>query len=451
MDTKTIYEILEEVAATSSKNEKEAILKTYSDNEVLKEVFRLTYSPTIKYYINSKTFPVGWEHEDSMNTSWDPVFETLNQIYSREVTGHDAIDLVMCTLNSVDFQTADVMKRIILGDLKIGCKDATINKVWKGLIVKPPRLGAASMNEKSLAKLHKIKNLALELKSDGTYISSVCGEVSTCMTRNGSPISISTLQEHLSCGAFNGFALEAEMVYSLEKATREAGNGIVTKIVKGTASDEEMEGAMLQVWDCIDVNFYQPKGEYKTPNHERRKLLEDMMERYEMWCRSVGVEPKIFLIERHENVTVEEAFALFEGHVRAGLEGSIAKCMDSSWKDVGKPAFNIKIKRKEPADLKVVSTYLAEEGSKYEGMLGGFNCESECGEIKVNVGSGFSEEDRVEYLKNPPPVIECEYDSITEDKKTKQKSLFLPIFKRPRWDKDIADTLPEIKDKVRIK
>ena len=67
------------------------------------------------------------------------------------------------------------------------------------------------------------------------------------------------------------------------------------------------------------------------------------------------------------------------------------------------------------------------------------------------MGSGFTEEDRVNYLKEYPSIIEVEYDSITEDKKTKQKSMFLPIFKRSRYDKDIADTLVEIKDKVRIK
>ncbi|CAM0111105.1 ATP-dependent DNA ligase [Vibrio phage 184E37-3b] len=445
---KTIYEILEEVASTSSKNDKEAILKQHADNEVLKEVFRLTYSPTINFY--QKKLPEVKSLDEAIG-SLEFAIEALPNLYNRVYTGNEAKSYLEQLLFTTEPEARSVLERIVLGDLKIGCKDATINKVWKGLIVKPPRLGAASMNEKSLAKMHKIKNLALELKSDGTYLSSVCGEVSTCMTRNGSPISIPTLQEHLSCGAFNGFALEGEMVYSLEKATRESGNGIVTKIVKGTASEEEMEGAMLQVWDCIDVNFYQPKGEYKTPNRERRVLLEGMMERYETWCRSVNVEPKIFLIERHENVSVEEAFELFEGHVRSGMEGSIVKDMDASWKDVGKPAFNIKLKRKEPADLKVVGTYLAEVGSKYEGMLGGFHCESECGTIKVNVGSGFSEDDRVEYLKNPPPIIEAEYDSITEDKKTKQKSLFLPIFKRPRWDKDVADTLEQIRDKVRIK
>ncbi|CAM0053315.1 ATP-dependent DNA ligase [Vibrio phage F88] len=445
---KTIYEILEEVASTSSKNDKEAILKQHADNEVLKEVFRLTYSPTINFY--QKKLPEVKSLDEAIG-SLEFAIEALPNLYNRVYTGNEAKSYLEQLLFTTEPEARSVLERIVLGDLKIGCKDATINKVWKGLIVKPPRLGAASMNEKSLAKMHKIKNLALELKSDGTYLSSVCGEVSTCMTRNGSPISIPTLQEHLSCGAFNGFALEGEMVYSLEKATRESGNGIVTKIVKGTASEEEMEGAMLQVWDCIDVNFYPPKGEYKTPNRERRVLLEGMMERYETWCRSVNVEPKIFLIERHENVSVEEAFELFEGHVRSGMEGSIVKDMDASWKDVGKPAFNIKLKRKEPADLKVVGTYLAEVGSKYEGMLGGFHCESECGTIKVNVGSGFSEDDRVEYLKNPPPIIEAEYDSITEDKKTKQKSLFLPIFKRPRWDKDVADTLEQIRDKVRIK
>lgn len=445
--SKSVYEILEEVAATPSKNEKEAILLGHKDNDILKQVCEYAYSPTMSFFMRKvpNHNPMG-EH-----VSWTEFFAVLDTLRLRKKTGGEAQTFVGEYLNTLPSEFAELFIKIIRKDLKIGCKDATINKVWKGLIVKPPRMGAASMNEKSLAKLHKIKNLALELKSDGTYLSSVCGEISTCMTRNGSPISIPTLQEHLSCGAFNGFALEAEMVYSLEKATRESGNGIVTKIVKGTASEEEMEGAMLQVWDCVNVNFYQPKGEYKVANRGRRKLLEEMMERYEMWCRSVNVEHKVFLIERHENVTVEEAFELFEGYVRSGMEGSIAKDMDESWKDVGKPAFCIKLKRKEPCDLRVVGTYLAEVGSKYEGMLGGFHCESECGEIKVNVGSGFSEEDRVNYLNNPPPIIECEYDSITEDKKTKQKSLFLPIFKRPRYDKDVGDTLAEIKDKVRIK
>lgn len=448
MNTKTVYQILEEVASTSSKNEKESILKQHAENETLKECFRLAYSPTIKFY--QKKLPEYGELLEAVGTL-ETALELLPNLYNRVYTGNEAKQYLQQLLYCTKEEDRSVLERVVLQDLKIGCKENTINKVWKGLIVKPPRLGAASMNEKSLKKLHSIKNLAVELKSDGSYAASICGEESTMMSRNGNPLDIECLQTHLSCGAFNGFALEGELVYSLDKATREDGNGTITKIVKGTASEDEKDNALYQIWDCIDVNFYHSKSEWKVSNQERRKLLEEMMERYTSWCRSANTQPKIHLIEREEFVSVERAFEVFEGYVRDSYEGAIVKDMDASWKDVGKPTFNIKLKRKEPCDLRVVGTYLAEVGSKYEGMLGGFNCESECGEIKVNIGSGFSEEDRVEYLKNPPPIIECEYDSITEDKKTKQKSLFLPIFKRPRYDKDVADTLDEIKDKVRIK
>jgi ATP-dependent DNA ligase len=439
--------VLEAVANTSSKNAKEEILSEHKENTTLKQVCEYTYSPTMSFFMRK----IPDHTPGGEGVSWTEFFAVLDTLRLRKKTGGEAQTFVGEYLNTLPSEFAELFIKIIRKDLKIGCKDATINKVWKGLIVKPPRLGAASMNEKSLKKIHSIKSLAIELKSDGSYAASVCGEESTMMSRNGSPLQIECLQTHLSCGAFNGFALEGELVYSLDKATREQGNGVITKVVKGTASEDEKENALYQVWDCINVNFYQPKSEWKVSNKERRKLLEEMMERYTSWCRSVNTLPKIHLIEREEFVSVDKAFETFEKYVREGYEGAIVKDMDASWKDVGKPTFNIKLKRKEPADLKVVGTYLAEVGSKYEGMLGGIHCESECGEVKVNVGSGFSEEDRIIYLENPPPIIECEYDSITEDKKTKQKSLFLPIFKRPRYDKDVADTLSEIKDKVRIK
>ncbi|MCP3681985.1 MAG: hypothetical protein GY861_04770 [bacterium] len=439
--------ILEAVANTNSKNEKEAILTEHKENSTLKQICEYAYSPTMSFFMRKipDHTPIG---ED---VSWTEFFTALDTLRLRKKTGKDAQVFVSEYLNTLSPEYAELFIKIVRKDLKVGCKENTINKVWKGLIVKPPRLGAASMNEKSLKKMHSIKHLAVELKSDGSYAASVCGEQSTMMSRNGSPLEIKSLQEHLSSGAFNGFVLEGELIYDPTKAIREEGNGHITRIVKGTASQEHLDNVYYQVWDCIDTNYYEPKGEYPFPNRERRDLLNGMIEDYNGWCVENGVRNRILLIPRKDNVSVEEAFETFEQYVRDGYEGAIVKDMDASWKDVGKPAFNIKLKRKEPADLKVVDIFMAEEGSKYEGMLGGFVCESECGEVKVKVGSGFNDEDRVNYLTEQPSVIEVEYDSITEDKKTKQKSLFLPIFKRPRYDKDVADTLSEIKDKVRIK
>lgn len=446
---KTVYEIIKELEVTSSSNEKLAIMEDNKNNEVLKKVFELAYSPTINFFI--KKIPDGWQHEDKMNTQWVGVFSQLSLMSNRVITGHEARDQLVSMLNSIDCDIAEIVVRIINKDMKCGVGKTIVNKVWKGLIVVPPRMGSSSMNEKSLKKMKTIKNLAIELKSDGSYAASVCGENTTMMSRNGNTLEIPSLQEHLSCGAFEGFALEGELIYDPTKATREESNGYITKIVKGTATQENIDNVYYQVWDCIDTSYYEPKGEYPFTNSDRREFLEGMVAEYNGWCVEQGITNRILLIDRKENVSVEEAMNIFEGYVKSGFEGAIVKDMDEFWYDKGKPTHCIKIKRKEPADLKVVGVFEGKTGSKYVGMLGGLHCESECGTIKVDVGSGFSDEERKEFFNNPPPLIEVEYDSITMDKKTKQKSMFLPIYKAPRYDKNIADTYEDILDKTTIK
>lgn len=444
-----VYDIIKELENTNSSNEKLAIMQHNKDFCTLKRCFELAYSPTVNFFM--KQLPEARDVGANYNTSLSEGLDEILNLSNRVITGNAAKDFYKELLHTLSFEDQIILNRIVKGDMKCGVGKTICNKVWKGLIVVPPRQGAASMNEKSLKKLHSIKNLAIELKSDGSYAASVCGENTTMMSRNGNPLDIEPLQKHLSCGAFNGYALEGELVYDLEKATREEGNGKVTKIVKGTASEEDKDNVFLQVWDCISTEYYRPKGKWEVDNTTRRGCLQNLVGLYNMWCREHDIKSKIVLIDRHENVSVEEAMEIFEGYVRDGMEGAIAKDMDAGWSDTGKPAYCIKIKRKEPADLKVVSTYEGKEGSKYVGMLGGLYCESECGRIKVSVGSGFSDEERQEFLENPPKIIETEYDSITKDKKTLQESLFLPIYKRPRYDKDVGDTYEQILDKVKIK
>lgn len=447
----SVYKILKQLEETTKTSEKENILKENSDNDLLKTVFEYTYSPTVNFwykkdidYSNSETLGMEVNLEGGL-------FLLKENIADRKITGEEGKAYLGKLLATLSEEDADVLKRVIKKDLRCGTGASLANKVWKGLIVKPPRQGCCSMNEKSLKKMSTFKNLAVELKSDGSYAASVCGETTTMMSRNGNPLEIDSLQEHLSCGAFDGFALEGELIYDPTKATREEGNGHITRIVKGTASKEHLDNVYYQVWDCVDTSYYEPKGEYPLSNKERRELLEIMVNEYNGWCVENGVTNRVLLIPRKENVTVEEAFEIFENYVREGFEGAIAKDMDATWKDNGKPSWNVKIKRKEPCDLIVTGWYEAEKGSKYEGLLGGLHCESSCGRIKVNVGSGFSDEERTNLIKDLPPIIEVEYDSITKDKKTLQESLFLPIYKRSRYDKLEADSYQDILDKQRIK
>ncbi len=440
-----VFDILEQVASTTKKNEKLAILEEHKGLGILKEVFYLAYAPTVNFYM--KKVP------DAHPCSLRPLpygLGVLTGMLEQAVRGHKAIHLVRDTLQMLSPQDASIIVRILKGDMQCGVGANTLNKVWKGLIVKPPRMGAKSMNEKSLKALAN-KRKAIELKSDGSYLAFN----RDLMSRNGNPVIVEPLELHLNCGAFEGYALEGEGIFDLTKATREEGNGIVGKIIKDTASNNEKDGLIYQIWDCIDVHHYKSKGKDATPNYERRLILESMMDNYHVFCNDQGLDPKVQLIPRTEDVTLEEADIIFEGYVRQGFEGAILKDMDAPWTDNGKPACSVKMKRKDPADLLVVGIYEGEEGGKAEGKLGGVNLESAEGRIKVNCGSGWSDDERELYWNNPnlilDKILEVEYDSITKDKKTQQESLFLPIKKKVRDDKLEADTYEEIKAKVRIK
>ena len=441
----SVYRVLSMLAETTKKNEKESILKENKDVELLREVFLYTYSPTVNFYMKKlPTFSASL-------TSGKPLsygIGVLEGMLSSSLRGNKAQELVANTLNNLSPENASIISRILKGDMECGVGANTINKVWKGLIVKPPRMGAKSMNEKSLKSLEK-KRKAIELKSDGSYLAFN----KDLMSRNGNPVIVEPLELHLNCGAFEGFALEGEGIFDLTKATREVGNGIVGKIIKNTASEEDKDGLIYQVWDCIDVHFYESKGKYPVTNEKRRELLEGMYSQYMVFCADQGLVPKIQLIPRQELVTLEEANEVFEGYVKEGFEGAILKDMDAPWADNGKPACCVKLKRKDPADLLVVGVYEGE--GKATGSLGGVNLESAEGRIKVKCGSGFSDEERKLYWENPnlilDKVMEVEYDSVTKDKKTLQESLFLPIFKKLRDDKLEADSYEEILAKVRIK
>ena len=85
--------------------------------------------------------------------------------------------------------------------------------------------------------------------------------------------------------------------------------------------------------------------------------------------------------------------------------------------------------------------YEGSKGSKYEGMLGGVYVDYKG--TQVGVGSGFSDEERLEYFENPDlivgKIIEVQYFGETKNQKNEDKSMRFPVFKMIRDDKDEDD------------
>jgi ATP-dependent DNA ligase len=200
----------------------------------------------------------------------------------------------------------------------------------------------------------------------------------------------------------------------------------VNKAVKGTISIEEAKSLIFCTWDIVDFSS-------TVPYSERITRLTDV---------AFGTQIRVLatLIVK----TKEDAQKFFEKCLDAGEEGAMIKNMNHVWqpkrtKECGK------LKAEKTADLIIVDVFEGE--GKYAGMLGGFICETSDGLLQVRVGSGFSDAQRKEFwnMNMKGTIVEVMYNAKITSKSKEKASLFLPRFLSIRFDKDIANTLEELK------
>ena len=143
--------------------------------------------------------------------------------------------------------------------------------------------------------------------------------------------------------------------------------------------------------------------------------------------------------------TKEEVVDIYSKVVEDGGEGVICKC--EHFYETKRSKNWIKFKQIQDCDLKVVGW---EQGSgKRTGYIGSLLCESECGTLTVNVGSGFSDKDleqmneRISDKNLIGKVAVVKYNERITDK-FGNESLFLPRFVEIREDKTTANKINEI-------
>ena len=125
-----LKEFVEQMRATSSSLDKVEILKKQSD--FIQKVLEYTYNPYKQYNVTSKTCKKNSDLCDP-NKIHDTIFDLLDDLTNRVYTGHDAIAMV----NGFVAQNEgyeDLIYNIIDKDLKIRAGAKVLNKAWPGLI-----------------------------------------------------------------------------------------------------------------------------------------------------------------------------------------------------------------------------------------------------------------------------------------------------------------------------
>jgi ATP-dependent DNA ligase len=320
---------------------------------------------------------------------------------------------------------AKVIERIIGKDLKCGASDSTANKVWPGLVHEYPCMLCTPFDEKIAAKF-KFPAMA-QLKMDGMRFNAIVKD-GKCefRSRNGKEINLlgNLEQEFIKLADNEDIVFDGELLVVVEGniQDRQTGNGILNKAVKGTISAKEAESVQATVWDCIPYDHF-IKGVGTVQYAIRFAMLQT--------CK---LPHKIRLVESTVVDSLDEAQKIFEGYLSQGQEGIILKDVSGVWQDK-RVKTQVKFKAELDCDLKIVAIQMGT--GKYEGMVGAYICESEDGVIKVDVGSGLSDEDRKNF-DVIGKILAVVYNARIKNKQG-EESLFLPRAVEIREDKIIAD------------
>ena len=418
-------QILHQLEAASGRLEKEAILKAHATDQTFKEVCRLTLDPLVNFYI--KKLPAAGPKPTGDPWSLDKALKSIEGwLATRKMRGKSATTHLERLFACVSDDDQEVLRRVLGRNLKCGVSEATVEKIWPDLKLSYPCMLVSPLTEKTKVKFPCI----VQTKMDGMRFNA--------HVTNGDVVFRSRAGKDL---AFEGLPIEADFqklpegVYDGEllvaNSDRKTGNGILTKFQKGTGTVVVGRDIHAKVWDVIPVTDF-AKGSCSIGYFERFQILSGTLK---------AARPKaIILVQTWLAVSnMEEAQTIYKEQLAHGEEGVILKDPKGPWEDK-RVKHQVKMKAELEADLRVTG-FLPGAG-KFEGKIGSLLVESADGKVKTAVGTGLNDEERSwdpkEFIGK---IVAVKYNALIDDKKTGQKSLFLPVFVEIREDKTVADTL----------
>ena len=441
----SVYKILEQLRATSSRLEKEAILKKNEKNAVLRRVIFLALDPYTQFY--QRKIPQYTSAKKNQADSLDSVLDSLNVLSTRQSTGNEAIAFLTKLLSSLTEDDAKVLECVIQKDLDCGVQESTANKIWKDLIPSFPCMLASAFDQKLIDKVQF--PALVQLKMDGMRFNAIVDAKTKTVeyrSRNGKEIQIDNwlMDEAFLAMAKNiGMAnvvFDGELLVVDEAGKpldRKTGNGILNKAVKGTISEAESKQVRATIWDVIPLLYFR-QGKCDVDYETRLATVVVAIDHL-----GGNLKHLVSVVETTIANDLANAQKLFETYHAAGQEGIILKTRDGIWEDK-RAKHQIKFKGELECDLLCVGW---EEGTgKNKGKLGALVLTSSDGKINVSVGTGLTDQMRSTLTSKmvEGKIVTVKYNARINNKKG-EDSLFLPVFLEIREDKTTADSSKKIK------
>ena len=435
MNSRDALAILNDIAATAARNQKETILAKAIEATMMKEVLKWAYDPFIVFGLTPPKVETAGRETFDMNSRF--IWAMLHALSNRKITGGDAHQTVLEWMNRLDQESAELLWRILAKDLRCGITAKTVNKVLPGTIPTFDVMLAHPFEDHRVAKWP----VAIEPKLDGVRV--------ICLVKNGTAQFFSRsgksfpAVEHLGEGVvkmvekvYMNIPPEKNLEYSQYLSTEGFTMALDGEIVSGsfaeTVSEVRRKGeaaskAEYHIFDVLPFEQFTMDGcnHIPLPYSQRREFLRFMLGNF--------AQPGVKLIPSYFASSHDEVRAYYDRFRTKGLEGAIVKPLQGTY--FKKRSHNwMKLKNQETEDLIVKDAF--EGTGKYEGQLGGIICDR--AGVEVRVGGGFSDLERVELWADHQAgklvgrMAEVEYHEVTPDGSLRHPRLL-------RWRDDKHD------------
>jgi len=432
---------ISECKGSGSNKIKQELLNN-SATDIMKFLLEIAYYPTKSTKVNKLDNSHSSEYDDG-DYHFEEFKKLINILFDSKAATNDLrsnLSSLVYGLNTT-IENKEILKKIVTKSLNIGIGIKTINKAFGYDFL--PDLSVMLATDK-VSELFKWDEIHAEIKYDGVRCLAIYDKNKNYfkfITRNFNELNNMCLQNIskvlLEIAETNDIPHNYFFDGELTDKDRKSVSGKINKILSDTAEQDIDKDFVFNIFDFEDFSIIENSSTGNIPYLQRREYL----------IKYLSNIDSIFLklSESWQLKTIEEVNSLFKDVVINGGEGLICKNPHQvyiSGRDLGW----IKMKEVNDCDLRIVGFY--DGNGIREGLIGGVSCESEDKLLKVNVGSGFSNEllkeisnDKITYLNK---IVSITYNVKIQDKDNNW-SLFLPRLKEIRVDKNTANTLKEIK------
>ena len=412
---KEVIKIFKQIQETSSTNDKKAIIAANKDNELFKKCLVFLLDGNINTGISNKKINKKVEPSSELAPYYlciNSTFEEVMEYLSKNNTGTD-VDIyeIQCFLEGHK-EYREFYEQMITKSFRLGADAKVINSVISGLIPAWEVMLGTSIEH---CKLPENTWFSLSQKLNGNRCTYYNGEFYT--RQNKKYIGLNHIKADIDkIPNAKEYVFDGELIYKNNEGLSDSsafqkGTGIANN------KSESKEELKLVLFDVLPKEEFDNKISKDTYKIRKKHLLD--LKQYE----TENIEIVQMFYEGTDQSEIWKWLDYCEQH---DMEGCMLN-LDTPY-ECKRTKSLMKIKKFYDFDLQIVGY---EEGTgRNKGRLGAFVVDYNGNKVKV--GSGYSDEERVNFWNNRDKyigrVITVKYKEISKDKKTGLESLQFPVY-----------------------